>query len=1229
MVRSTQQALPRAISFQSRLCSSLAREDGPTLDILALGVVSAGVLRSWSVLDPKDLAFLVTVAVASIATLLWRRCRPASYARYRELPAVFLRVAAAASPAAWKVTAQALNGTPPYGSSWPLNAAAFGLAVLFSSFAATGSVMALARPVRLWLHVPAQAAAMLLIAHRNPDICSTAMFQHPAARKATAETYAALSSLLHLAASPMDTLSLQHGPQGRCCAVLGLAEVLGGFLAPTLVLAVTESRLFAAYHHSWKEQEQSERHGLATGASGAAAHPPSSVLQTPSRLAVHCYQDLLRWRPLEPADWTVAAATAVMLLASTWGLLLLGNTGVAGPGHQSPRRRLNMVPTFTAHARHSRPPGSWPQFLREAQCRDDGKMLDVLALAVIAASLLRAWPLLQAADLAFLAACAAFCAASLLWRRSCPASYARYRELPAVILRVAAAASPAAWKVTAQALNGTPPYSSSWPLNAAAFGLAVLFSSFAATGSVMALARPVRLWLHVPAQAAAMLLIAHRNPDICSTAMFQHPAAQQATAGTYAALSSLLHLTAAPMHTLSLQHGPQGRCCAVLGVVQLLGGFLAPTLVLAAAESRLFAAYDKRWQEQQRCHHGEPQWQDSSVHAPAAAPGTSRAVTWLYNNCRLGWSAKEVEERVLFCGSHAVLLLAAAWQAMGGLLSVEDKSNQEGAVSQVNLYKWQLASLGLGTTRVEVRLSARGLPSKDVTSKSDPMAVLFTSAATGQTVWSELGRTNVVANCASPEWVRPVLAKSSGADGGPQPMRVVVYDADRRAKSPDSLTLTSQHYIGEAEFLMADLMTAPGLTLELPLLDLASGRQLPGCSVVLKAEELASQDNRVVRMAFSATGLAKEDVVSKSDPFLAAWKRRPAGGEADWVPVFKTETRMNNSDPLWQPIEVDIRQLCSADEKLPIKLQVWDHDSNGKHDLIGEALTSLAALKELAAAPATQRTILLTAPPGSKAAKTGTRVGSLSVRQVVNLTSRLDRSDANLTIFLERTEKAHARMAEDIKSEFDDVKGKLKSLIDWRANLVGAGALLVIIGAVYTAFEAFGCFLGMRMSAKCSKSDPMAVLFTSAATGQTVWSELGRTNVVANCVTGGEADWVPVFKTETRMNNSDPLWQPIEVDIRQLCSADEKLPIKLQVWDHDSNGKHDLIGEALTSLAALKELAVAPATQRTIPLMAPPGSKAAKTGTKVGSLSVRQVVVREGPTPTQQLFACCSAGGQQ
>lgn len=59
---------------------------------------------------------------------------------------------------------------------------------------------------------------------------------------------------------------------------------------------------------------------------------------------------------------------------------------------------------------------------------------------------------------------------------------------------------------------------------------------------------------------------------------------------------------------------------------------------------------------------------------------------------------------------------------------------------------------------------------------------------------------------------------------------------------------------------MSDLMGAPGLTLELPLLDLASGRQLPGCSVVLKAEELASQDNRVVSEALSGSACSCKGV---------------------------------------------------------------------------------------------------------------------------------------------------------------------------------------------------------------------------------------------------------------------------------------------------------------------------------------------------------------------------------
>lgn len=53
---------------------------------------------------------------------------------------------------------------------------------------------------------------------------------------------------------------------------------------------------------------------------------------------------------------------------------------------------------------------------------------------------------------------------------------------------------------------------------------------------------------------------------------------------------------------------------------------------------------------------------------------------------------------------------------MGSFLSVEDRG-QEGSVSQVNLNRAEdLLGIGIGGgNRVEIRLSARGLPRKDTT----------------------------------------------------------------------------------------------------------------------------------------------------------------------------------------------------------------------------------------------------------------------------------------------------------------------------------------------------------------------------------------------------------------------------------------------------------------------------------------------------------------------------------
>ena len=83
------------------------------------------------------------------------------------------------------------------------------------------------------------------------------------------------------------------------------------------------------------------------------------------------------------------------------------------------------------------------------------------------------------------------------------------------------------------------------------------------------------------------------------------------------------------------------------------------------------------------------------------------------------------------------------------------------------------------------------------------------------------------------------------------------------------------------------------------------------------------------------------------------------------------------------------------------------------------------------------------------------------------------------------------------------------------------------------------------------------------------------------------------------------------------------MPPPPQVWDFDTNGHHDLIGELQTSLGQLKEAAATPAKAglHTLDLVAPPSKKkGGAAGGKPGTIVIRQIMIRDGPTPQQQLF---------
>ena len=58
-------------------------------------------------------------------------------------------------------------------------------------------------------------------------------------------------------------------------------------------------------------------------------------------------------------------------------------------------------------------------------------------------------------------------------------------------------------------------------------------------------------------------------------------------------------------------------------------------------------------------------------------------------------------------------------------------------------------------TTIEIHVSCKNLPNKDVFSKSDPMVVLFAEERNSARSWKELGRTEVIQNNVSPRFLTP------------------------------------------------------------------------------------------------------------------------------------------------------------------------------------------------------------------------------------------------------------------------------------------------------------------------------------------------------------------------------------------------------------------------------------------------------------------------------------------
>nr|XP_019954243.1 PREDICTED: copine-7-like [Paralichthys olivaceus] len=109
------------------------------------------------------------------------------------------------------------------------------------------------------------------------------------------------------------------------------------------------------------------------------------------------------------------------------------------------------------------------------------------------------------------------------------------------------------------------------------------------------------------------------------------------------------------------------------------------------------------------------------------------------------------------------------------------------------------------------------------------------------------------------------------------------------------------------------------------------------------AEEI-SGNNGYVELFFCAKKLDDKDLFSKSDPFLEIY--RINDDETEQL-VHRTEVIKNNLNPVWEPFKVSLISLCSCDEDRKLKCLVWDYDSRGKHDFIGEFYATFREMQKI------------------------------------------------------------------------------------------------------------------------------------------------------------------------------------------------------------------------------------------------------------------------------------------
>uniref|UniRef100_A0A8P4KI64 C2 domain-containing protein n=1 Tax=Dicentrarchus labrax TaxID=13489 RepID=A0A8P4KI64_DICLA len=234
----------------------------------------------------------------------------------------------------------------------------------------------------------------------------------------------------------------------------------------------------------------------------------------------------------------------------------------------------------------------------------------------------------------------------------------------------------------------------------------------------------------------------------------------------------------------------------------------------------------------------------------------------------------------------------------------------------LDIYESAANSLGLFSspclTKVELMLTCKGISDRDALSKPDPCVILKMQSH-GQ--WMEVDRTEVIRSCVNPTYSKVFTLDFYFEEV--QRLRFELYDINNSSHNG----LKEADFLGSVECTLGQIISQRKLSKAL----LRPGGTVGKAIITITAEELTGNDD-YIELSFSARKLDDKDFFSKSDPFLEIYR---LNDDATLQLVYRTETVMNNLNPVWKTFKVSLNSLCSGDHERKLQVAIDFTASNG------------------------------------------------------------------------------------------------------------------------------------------------------------------------------------------------------------------------------------------------------------------------------------------------------------